>query len=295
MNSIQSISYTALTNGNASLTYERLIHVYKNLQEVVVTFSGDAGGKQRADGLLLQALSSLVLPKLEEFSVRTEEFIALIRQMVGSSHTRDMEALDADRDRLIGIADRTIAAGLRSTHPDVVISANHVDVIRRLYGNIAARQRNEQTQITTKLIRDLSTPEMEEHVERIPGLKAMLESIEELNNSFTTSLEERDAERAGVIIGGTLEARRIADALALEVANLINSTASLYQDPTLTEVINEANVVLNQARHDLTARRRGRALSQSHQNQNEQQPDEIIDEPLPDDGGTEEEFPDKEE
>ena len=204
------------------------------------------------------ATTQLALSNALESDIKLENFQELVRQRVGSAHTRRMEQLDSERDRLMNMADRAIANGLRSSNPDIVVAANEVDVVRRLYGNFTHRQQVEQTQVIAKLLRDLTADPMHANVELITGLSAMLDAISEINDSFLENFEGRNAERQEVVVGGTLEARLLSDAAASASINAINLLASIYEAPLLSEVINEVNTILTTARHDLAARRRGR-------------------------------------
>ena len=276
MEQIQSFWYARLTNANANQYYALLIEHY----EPLLNFESD---KEE----ILMVVNLLIVPKIKAFGKANEDFTESIRQAVASVHSRNMAGLEAERDRITNTCERTIASSLNSIRPDVETAAKNVDVAWRLYGNITDRQQDEQTRVTKKILSDLSTAEMREQVATVPGLRGLLNALEEINNQFFDEFTARIDEREHIITGLTENLRRIADRTASDVANAINVIASELSDPTLSEVIRAINNILDQARLSLSARQRGINLKNSNNN-----PDnpEIITE-----DGTDEEYPDKEE
>ena len=276
MEQIQSFWYARLTNANANQYYALLIEHY----EPLLNFESD---KEE----ILMVVNLLIVPKIKAFGKANEDFTESIRQAVASIHSRNMAGLEAERDRITNTCERTIASSLNSIRPDVETAAKNVDVAWRLYGNITDRQQDEQTRVTKKILSDLSTAEMREQVATVPGLRGLLNALEEINNQFFDEFTARIDEREHIITGLTENLRRIADRTASDVANAINVVASELSDPTLSKVIHSINNILDQARLSLSARQRGINLKNSNLN-----PDnpEIITE-----DGTDEEYPDKEE
>jgi len=276
MEQIQDFRYTRLTNANANQYYSLLLAPY----ELLFNFESD---KEH----LPVIIELLVIPKINAFVKANENFTESIRQAVASVHSRNMAGLEPERDRITNTCERTIASSLNSIRPDVANAAKNADVTWRLYGDIVNRQQDEQTRITKKILEDFRTAEMQGQVANIPGLRGLLEALEEINNQFFEEFTARIDEREHIITGLTENLRRIADRTASDVANAINVIASELSDPTLSEVIRAINNILDQARLSLSARQRGINLKNSNNN-----PDnpEIITE-----DGTDEEYPDKEE
>ena len=274
MEQIQNFRYTQLTNANANQYYSLLLERY----EPLLNFESD---KEE----LLMVVNLLVVPKINAFVKANENFTESIRQAVASVHSRNMAGLEAERDRITNTCERTIASSLNSIRPEVKIAAKSADVIWRLYGDIVNRQQDEQTRITKKILRDFSTAEMQGLTANIPGLRGLLDALEEINNQFFDEFTARIDERESITVGLTAELRRIADRTASDVANAINVIASELSDPILSEVIRAINNILDQARLSLSARQRGINLKNSNNNPDNpeiitENEDEINDEPI---------------
>ena len=257
MNQIQQFPYSRLTNGNASILHEKTITNYMRLYEEHGTLSITP---------LQSAMASIVIPKVLAFNEGATNFVDIMRQRQGSGYTFLMAKLESERDREIRLGDRLVKNGLKSSNPETVVSSAHVDATWRTYGNLAKRQQEEQTQMTRKLLRDLRTPEMIVHVRKIPMLETALETIEASNEAFAQNTDNRTEQRNDVVAGLTAEARLQADNLAIDLVAAINVVASSFKNVLLSEVIQMTNTLLTEARHGLAARKRGRNLSQSHNN-----------------------------
>ena len=248
MEQITQFSYTQLTNGNASQVYGRLAENYMHLQQPLTTMG---------DTPLRNALMSIVLPKIVVFNDASGELDENVRQAVASVYTRSMNVYERERDRDLKLAERIVRNGMMSSNTDVAESANHVDVAWKLYGDIVNRQTDEQTRIARALFRDLAMPEMQVHVQRIPGLEAALQVAEASNNAFADNFDNRLSDREKIITGLTRQIRFRADAAALDVATAINVVASVFDNPALNDIIKVTNTILDQASLTLAARKRG--------------------------------------
>ena len=245
MEQIQIFPYRNLTNGNASLTYSRLAEPYEKLSNI-------GGGEE-----VIEAIRLVVFPKITSFIIARDKFEENLRQTVGSAITLDMKPRESERDRTTNMAVQAITNGKKSTRPDVVKASNIVDVKWKSYGNISQRQQDEQTEITENLLRDLSTAEMNNYVQMIPGLSPILEALLEINEEFSALANKRIDERKSITKGLTLELRVIADTSASDLATAVNVVASIYEHPELSDIIKTINVILDQARTDYIARQRG--------------------------------------
>ena len=260
MQQIQNFPYTTMTNGNASRVCELLSANYMQLPQKMTTMDATPARS---------AIISIVFPRIEAFDKLTQEFIDNVRQSVGSGYTTIADSIELERDRDLNVGSRLVANALKSNDPEVSGAAIHVDAAWRLYGDLVNRQRNEQTQMAGKLVRDMRSPELLVHVQKIPMLEAALDAIEKSNNAFAENIGNRTSQREEITTGLTQETRLRLDAAALDLANAINIIAATFDYKHLNEIIHTANIILTEARHDLSARRRGRALSQNHNNKPE--------------------------
>ena len=255
MTQVQTFPYRRLTNGNASRLCELLSANYMQLPQKMTTMDATPA---RA------TLMSLVFPRIQSFDELTQKFIDDVRQSVSSGYTIMADRYESERDRDLNMGSRLVANALKSNDAEVAEAAVHVDAAWRLYGNLVDRQRNEQTQMTNKLLRDLRSPEMFVRVQKIPLLEAALETIEKSNNAFAENIENRTLQRDEITTGLTQETRLRLDAAALDLANAINIIAATFDYEPLNEIINTTNTLLAEARLDLSARQRGRSLSKNH-------------------------------
>ena len=247
MNTINAFPYSAITNGNASQIFNRLAAPYAAL------IAPEQPNCEARDAIRL-----IAAPKVRSFVELAAQLSEVIRQNVGSAITRDLNTLDSERDAAISLINGAIDRALRSTRDPVLAAANRIDVIRDLYPRLARRQRDEQTRLTEKLLRDLDAPALAPDIALIPGLSALLDSLNELNAEFAQNFATRIDERAEIITGRTAEVRARANAAAAEAAAAVNMVASVHEADFLTAGINAINAILDQARLDLSARRRGR-------------------------------------
>ena len=254
---IESFPYKQPTNGNASRLCELLNANYMRLPQKMTTMDATPARS---------VIISIVFPRIETFDKLTQEFINNVRQSVGSGYTTVASNFERERDRDLNMGSRLVTNALKSNDAEVAGAAIHVDVAWRLYGDLVNRQRNEQTQMTDKLLRDLRSPELFVHVQKIPLLEAALETIEKSNNAFAETIENRTSQREETTPGLTQETRLRLNAAALDLANAINIVAATFDYENLNEIIHTTNTILSEARLDLSARRRGRALSKSSQN-----------------------------
>ena len=256
MAQIHSFPYRDLTNGNASRLCELLSANYLRLPEKMTTMDATPARS---------TIMSIVFPRIKTFDDLAQEFIDNVRQSVGSGYTVIAESFERERDRDINMGSRLVTNALKSNDAEVAGAAIHVDAGWKLYGDLVNRQRNEQTQMTNKLVRDMRSPEMFVHVKKIPLLVAALEAIEKSNNAFAENIENRSLQRDEIITGLTRETRLRLDAAAIDLARAINIVAATFEDyENLNDIIHTTNTILSEARQDLSARRRGRAVSQNH-------------------------------
>ena len=252
---INTFPYRDLTNGNMSRLCELLSANYMQLPQKMTTMDATPARS---------VIMSIVFPRIKTFDELAQEFINNVRQSVSSGYTTVADSFERERDRDINMGFRLVTNALKSNNAEVAGSAVHVDAAWRLYGDLVNRQRNEQTQMTSKLVRDMRSPELFVHVQKIPMLEAALEAIEKSNNAFAENIESRTSQRDEIVPGLTQETREKLDVAAIDLVRAINIVAATFADyENLNEIIHTTNTILSEARLDLSARRRGRALSKS--------------------------------
>ena len=234
------------TNGNSS-------HNMQRVEEPIRSIIDAAHDNRPVDEAVRERLS----PKADNFFSLNLQFANSIRQPVASSITRKIQKLDADRDRTINQMIRLVRLGLKSSKENIAEAAIELDVITRLYSNIPNRQQDEQTRITDKLIKDLRVHELKHCVKIVPGVESLLEMVEILNDEFAVFFNERMNDREHIITGYTSDIRLQAEKALNEVFFNINAIAAVYDEGYLNDAISTINNILDQARLDLSARRRG--------------------------------------
>ena len=143
---INTFPYRDLTNGNMSRLCEQLSANYMRLPGKMITMDATP---------VKSTLMSIVFPRMEAFDKLAREFVENVRQSVGSGYTTVADSFERQRDRDLNLGSRLVANALKSNDPEVAGAAVHVDAGWRLYGDLPNRQRNEQTQMTHKLVRDM--------------------------------------------------------------------------------------------------------------------------------------------
>ena len=221
-------------------------------------------------GRMIVAVEAASMPELSAHKPRferdAEHFIEISRQPVSSAESRFMTVRDRLRDRRIVSLRNSVSQGMSSTNEEIARAANVVDVVIRAYdaqssrGDITKLQFDEQTTAVRKLMRDLNEPAMKVHVEKVPICAAIVAEVDLENESFAREFEIRMKQRSGVVKGETERLRRIADASAKNLVEVINAYERINPNGVLTSVIHAINNILDEARDGLSIRQRGRAL-----------------------------------
>ena len=246
MSSITTFPYPHLPNGIANEVFIRLAPVYTRLAD-----------PEQPDGKAKEAVYLIAAPKIRAFADLSAELSDVMRQSVKFASTQDLDTLDTERDAATALVNAAIDRGLRSTRDNVHAAALRIDAKRDAYPRLARRQRDEQTNLTRELLADLAP--LADDIALIPGLSALLDSLSEINAQFSDNFNARIGERSDVITGRTAEVRARANVAATDVAACVNMIASVHTAPFLEAAIKDINGIHDQARLDLSARRRGRA------------------------------------
>ena len=168
----------------------------------------------------LHELSRLVLAELDgvddtplsvfvvNFRLCFSDFDRLMRQLNASALSRTLAALDATRDSDFRFFKALLNYALRSKKADVAEAANVVDVVFRNYRDVSRMSYPDETANMTNLIRDLREPLVFAQLKNIPFAEDILDVMEEHNDSFRTTYDQRSDESMSTITGGTFEARQ---------------------------------------------------------------------------------------
>ena len=235
MEKIHDFQYSKMHNAAASQTYNHLGKHYRTIQQ----------------------------PFLErfvaEFTAANAAFSDVLRQPIFFAVTREMRPLERDRDRALTLLFRAVANGLRAADEPVRDAANALDVVLRRHRNPAALPQDEQSSVTAKLLRDLTSPATLPHLQKFPIAHAAALQIQELNNRFQALFNQRIAESKNRVIGLTERRRATADRAARNLARAINSYRDLIPDDRdLDAVIHAVNAILHEARLTLIRLRAAR-------------------------------------
>ena len=152
------------------------------------------------------------------------DFDRLMRQLNASALSRTLAVLDALRDSDFRFFRALINYALKSKKPDVAEAANVVDVVFRNYRDVAKMSFPDETANMTNLIRDLREPLVFAQVKNIPFAEDILDVMEEHNETFRNTYEQRSDESMIVITGGTLDAR---NKLTVALRNLVKGFESV--------------------------------------------------------------------
>ena len=270
MKRIRSFQYRNMRNADASQTYNRLVDVYKLIED------------------------EKLLPVIQAFFLATDEFTECMRVDIASVFTRKMRPYELQRDRLLTDIFRGVANGMRDVDANVVEHANVIDIVLRLYGNPSREAHDTQTRVIDKIIRDLRLPNNAEALSRMPAVEIAVDQLENINNQFAIYFNERLFQHKGREVGITQHRRDTADEAARNVVDYINGFVLFFEDEKVLDVIVSANIILNEAQA-LINRRRGQRNANANENPDgDIDIDDDIDNGI-DDDDTEEEKPDKEE
>jgi len=137
-----------------------------------------------------------------------KDFDNLMKQHYASAHSRTLATLDTLRDRDFRFFRALLNYALRSKKSEVAAAANIIDVIFRGYGDVAKMSYPDETANMTNLIRDLRETTVFAQLQSVSFAEDVLDDMEEHNNDFRTTYEERSDESMTIITGGTFEARK---------------------------------------------------------------------------------------
>ena len=191
-----------------------------------------------------------IIPLALAFKAAVEAFDALMRQIAGTVETRDMKSPARDRAVLLTDLFRAVDRGLHNTTDLTILSAaNRIDLITRAYHDAGKKPQDEQTQLITELIKDLTSPDMKHCLPLLPSAATAVAQLDTANKEFERLYNERTRDAGKHDIGGTLRTRTEAETACRKVIRVINSSADYLEDGSLDTPIDAANAILTDAQH----------------------------------------------
>lgn len=152
----------------------------------------------------------------------------------GSIVSLTLDRLDRQRDKTWYAISLRIKATLQSPLEEEVQSAQVVEKIINLYGDICALTNGEQSEAIAHLTDDLQHPVIGLHINKI-GLTEWVSELKRQNEKFTSVMNDRNSDFAGRESNDVKAARTLLDPVYLQLVEKIN--AALILEFALPEVI----------------------------------------------------------
>lgn len=149
-----------------------------------------------------------------------------LRLEQGSSVLQTLDRLDRQRDKTWSAIQIRIRATLLSPIEDEVQSAQVIQQILNLYGDVCSHTYSEQSSAIAQLTDDMLLPVIAVHVERI-GLLEWVRELKRQNEKFTSVFNDWNSEFAGRESNDVKAARTLIDPVYLQLAERINASLAL--------------------------------------------------------------------
>lgn len=216
MNKIESIDLRNLDN-NEHYQY------MSGFDKLIINHPDAVMGSEVLHGVFKNTLMA------EDLALRLEQ---------GSSVLQALDRLDRQRDKTWNAINTRIRATLLSPIEDEVQSAQVIQQILNLYGDVCSHTYSEQSTAIAQLTDDMLLPVIAIHVERV-GLIEWVRELKKQNEKFTTVFNDWNSEFAGRESNDVKAARTLIDPVYLQLVERIN--ASLALEFASLEVIDLAN------------------------------------------------------
>lgn len=177
-------------------------------------------------------MGSEILYNVFKNTLMAEDLAFRVEQ--GSSVLLTLDRLDRQRDKTWYAINMRIKATLQSPLEEEVQSAQVVEKIINLYGDICALTNGEQSEAITSLTDDLQHPVIDLHINKL-GLSEWVSELKRQNEKFKSVLKDRNSEFVGRESNDVKAARTLLDPVYLQLVERIN--ASLILEFALPEVI----------------------------------------------------------
>jgi len=144
----------------------------------------------------------------------------------GSSVTQTLDRLDRKRDKTWYAINIRVKATLQSPFEEEVQSAQIIQQILNLYGDVCSLTSNEQSAAIANVTDDLLLPVIAVHVNKM-GLSEWVIELKSQNEKFTTLYNDWNSEFAGRESNDVKAARTLLDPVYLKMVERINATLIL--------------------------------------------------------------------
>lgn len=156
----------------------------------------------------------------------------------GSSVLQTLDRLDRQRDKTWNAINIRIKATLLSPIEDEVQSAQVIQQILNLYGDVCSHTYSEQSSAIAQLTDDMQLPVIAVHVEKV-GLTEWVRELKKQNEKFTAVFNDWNSEFAGRESNDVKAARTLIDPVYLQLVERMN--ASLALEFASEEIMDFAN------------------------------------------------------
>ena len=160
-----------------------------------------------------------------------------LRLEQGSSVMQTLDRLDKQRDKTWYAIQTRVKATLLSPIEEEVQSAQVIQQIMNLYGDVCAHTYSEQSEVIAHVADDMQLSVIAVHVNRI-GLTEWFHELKSQNDKFTYVFNDWNSEFAGRESNDVKAVRTLLDPVYLQLIERIN--ASLILEFALEEVISFA-------------------------------------------------------
>lgn len=169
-------------------------------------------------------LGSDVLYGIFKNTLMAEELALRLEQ--GSSVLQTLYRLDRQRDKTWNALNTRISATLLSPIEDEVQSAQVIQQILNLYGDVCSHTYSEQSSALAQLTDDLQLPVIAVHVEKV-GLTEWVRELKKQNEKFTTVFNDWNSEFAGRESNDVKASRTLIDPVYHQLIERINASLAL--------------------------------------------------------------------
>lgn len=149
-----------------------------------------------------------------------------LRLEQGSSVMQTLDRMDRQRDKTWNAINIRIRATLISPIEDEVLSAQVIQQILNLYGDVCSHTYSDQSVVIAQLTDDLQLPVIAIHVDRI-GLVEWVRELKKQNDKFIAVFNDWNSEFAGRESNDVKAARTLLDPVYLQLVERINASLAL--------------------------------------------------------------------
>ena len=186
-----------------------------------------------------------------------------LEQLVKSGYTEKIKNADKQRDDIFKYLKNTVKAFLKHFDPAKREAANTLMILFAKYGNVPAKDYDNETGAVYNITQDLYDKYNAE-VELL-SVGDTVEKLEELNNICAGLIDNRDLEKSEKPAIKVPEARKATDACYMEIVARIEAFMLLNENHSLEPEINKLNATITRYKNRI-AQRKGRKNSNKTEN-----------------------------